>query len=270
MLLLGLLCLLWVVAPAPAQDDGNGENGPEAKDRAEAQRDGDRRDGDRAADRDDEHHEKKGKGRRDRKGPRFGGITADELDGEDIREVLEVLEEANPQMAHRLEDLREQDEAEFRQAVAEVASSRRIRWLMMQKRFDPKGFKLRANEFRLQHRMDHVKDRLGAAEPNSEEAERLKGDLRALLSEAFEVRQKLREHELERLERRIDHLRSELEEKRRRKEKLLDRRFEEILHDPDDGRHGFRKRRGKGRPGRPDKEEHRRDRDGGRKDRDGD
>jgi len=233
-ILSGLLILLglWGAAPPLSAHDKDSE-GESAEAEASQGQDGDRH------------------GKDEKDDPPFGGVTADELSEKDIERVMEVLDAANPQMAQRLRDVRRQSEPEFREALAEVASSRRIRWLMMQKKFDPEGFRLRAAEYRIRHRIDRVTDRLAETGTDSEEAEELKHDLRNLLGDAFEARQRVREHELARLERRIEDLRSELQEKNQRKEELIEQRYQELLKDPSD----YEYRRKKGRKYKDDGDE---------------
>lgn len=65
--------------------------------------------------------------------------------------------------------------------------------------------------------------------PEGEEKSRLESELRSILNESFELKQKNREREIAQLERRLDELRRILDEREKKRDEIVGRRFRELV-----------------------------------------
>lgn len=156
-----------------------------------------------------------------------------DLSPEQIDQALELVRMRTPEIADRLQQLREDDPEKFEHVVDRI--DWRLHHLLREHRRDPEGFKLRAEEHRLRFQAHRLADRLQDAE--GEEAEQLKQELRNTLEQEFQARIAVHEHELTQLQQRIQDLRDEIAHKREQMQQLIDERYQRLLDDPYPGPH---------------------------------
>jgi len=168
-----------------------------------------------------------------------------EIDEDQAQAILEILRARFPGWASRLEALRTSDPAQYRQLLARFLP--RMRHYVDERRHDPQRFRLRLDEWRLMGQIIETSRQVRAAE-NDAERQSASRELRALIEQQFDLRLKVREHELARLEQRLVELREQMAQMRSEKQALIDRQVEAFSsgRGDHDGRGGPRHRHGPG------------------------
>jgi len=204
---------------------------------AQADRDADDRP--KKVDDDDDRWRERGEYDRDRRDgdDRRGRFGHKELDDEQVGQALSVLQDVNPEFAQRIKAGLEGENPER----AKRGLERMWPWLEDMhdlKRNDRALYDLRladnkakAATFRLARAIHQAR-----RDNDTQQLEQLRTKLRRQLEAHFEVRQKLRENELAKLERRIETMREELAEHRASKDELIAASMKRIL----EGRRGPR------------------------------
>ena len=136
--------------------------------------------------------------------------------------ALAVLADVHPKLAERLERAREANPRRAEWALRKMWP--RLHRLVELREDDPELYKLRVADQR--HKVETLRlvYKLRAAradDPDAESIETLEAELRRRVAAHFDVRQRIRRHELQRLAERIDHLRAELEERRSNRDALI-------------------------------------------------
>jgi septum formation topological specificity factor MinE len=150
------------------------------------------------------------------------------LTDEQIKQTVDVLVEIQPELGRQLEALGQKDPEQLRQQVAKL--SPRLKWLVYQKSHDPEGYAVRVEEQRLQLQAADLAHKIREADPKM--AAQLKSELHSVLEKHFEARNKVVEHELISLEKRIQRLRDDLKMQRDQKDQIIDERMEQLLSQP--------------------------------------
>jgi hypothetical protein len=149
-----------------------------------------------------------------------------ELTDEQVELVLDFLSAWRPSAVERLEQLKASDPEAYREAVARMAASDRIRHMLAMQRHDPEGFAARAQEFRAIARAERLGRELRDAGGGTEDLQR---QVRDAASEVVDARLKVREHDLARLQKQLEDLRAELEDQRQNRRQLIDRYYQRLL-----------------------------------------
>ncbi len=155
---------------------------------------------------------------------------------EDAREAIEILRRIDPEKAERLDKA----VAERPEQVARVLHEQfpNMGRFMAWRRYDPEGFDLRVDDMALSRETHECVKRLHEAldDENDEAAtfEQLK--LEDLVAQHFEVRQKIREHELAKLRDRIEQLEAQLKERAANRDEYITQRVDDLI----DGEHEAR------------------------------
>ena len=166
-------------------------------------------------------------GQADRRSDRGNGHP---LDPERIRRRLDILRQAYPEMAEKIERQLEEHGDNPQRLKLLLERLRRIaphidRWERMM-RDDPKAFELELADVKLGHRARQLAIKVHRDnDPESEAAQELK----RVIEQHFDVRQRKREYELKKLEQRIQKLRADLEARRAHRDQVIDKRFEEVM-----------------------------------------
>jgi hypothetical protein len=147
-----------------------------------------------------------------------------DLTDEQIDQILAVIAAHRPELAQELRALREHDPEQFSLAISQHAP--RLRQLMLKRRQDPKGFDLKTREQQLHAEAVELARKVGGKELH--EAQTVHEKLRKVLEQQFDARQDLLQHELTKLETRIDQARADLEAQRANKDRFVNDRFNNL------------------------------------------
>lgn len=150
--------------------------------------------------------------------------AATDLSDEQMDQILAVIAAHRPELAQELRALREHDPEQFNLAMSQHAP--RLRQLMLKRRQDPKGFDLKTREQQLHAEAVQLARKVGGKELY--EAQTVHEKLRKVLEQQFDARQDLLQHELTKLETRIDQARADLEAQRANKDRFVNDRFNNL------------------------------------------
>lgn len=214
-------------------------------------------------------------------GPNAGGPDGRRAMGlEARREVLRQLREQAPDIADGLESLRRDDERMAEGFASRVAP--RLREAMMLRERDPEVARMKIEEVRsglgVLRSIREYRQAKNLPEDNADmiaaRKARLTGaevDLRTAVSAALDVRLKAHERELTMLERRVEDVRKDLDEKRAKKDEGVDQLIERIKKgDMPQGLFGGDRPDRPERPERPDRPDRPEGQRGPTRDRDAD
>jgi hypothetical protein len=168
-----------------------------------------------------------GKGTR---GPNTAGNKVAELQPRDMPDALEVLHDFNPVLAQRLEDWLKEHPQNARQLL-----SRRVPWivrLVKLRREDPAGYQLSIADLRYYARTNDLANELrqaqAAADKDQAKIDDLTGHLQKLLAEHFDLRQKMRERDIQKLQDRLTQLRKQMDQRLSSRDHILQGRFKQL------------------------------------------
>lgn len=157
-------------------------------------------------------------------GPRRGPTP------EEVGAMLDILREMEPALANDIDKWRKDNP----QRVTEMINRRfpRLKHMAEIKRSDPELYALRMSDIRLsQQSLELVRSYRTARLAKDAKADAIRNDLRDSLVRQFEVRQQIRQRELQRLEQRIAQLRKELDERAVSKDRLLEGELKKLLEE---------------------------------------
>ncbi|MEM6459329.1 MAG: hypothetical protein AAF710_08070 [Planctomycetota bacterium] len=192
-----LLCLLFAVTPASAER-GPGDSSPGVSDGPSDERPRDR-------------------------GPRDRRWT--DAEAEAAREVIATL---YPELAERLDKLRDEDPRAYRDALERRFP--RVRFLVRLRERDPEMYALRVEDITLARRVESLGKAYRAAEADGDDMKSLaiKDDLEDAAAAHFDVRQTIRRIEIDRLRARLEAMEQQLEEQDDDRDDLIERRVDEL------------------------------------------
>jgi hypothetical protein len=191
-----------------------------------------------------------------------GGADGQRPEPIDPDAAMRVLEEVNPALHERLTRLREERPEAFRAMIERQMP--RLAALSREREEDPQGWPDRARLFALERQAGAEARR--AASLDGAEQDAAKARLREMLEQMFELRLKVAQSDMRRLERRVQALQQEIDDKAGARDAMIDQRLEQMLRRAaenrdqprgPDGRPGPRERR----PGNGDDNAPRDDRD---------
>ena len=153
----------------------------------------------------DRRRRERGRGR-DRPGEP-GGFRTEEF-AEDMERIQKFLAEHFPERLGELQSFRRGNPAGFQRRMGQMMP--RLRRIMDMLKRNPEAGRLMIREERLEFQIHRSADRyFEVTEPDR--LRELRDEIRRLVEEKFEVRLKLREQEIQRLERRLDAIRKQLD-----------------------------------------------------------
>lgn len=148
---------------------------------------------------------------------------------EQINQVMQLIADFDPQRHAELVRIQEVNNELF---VGEIRREafRRALDLELQSN-DPEGYQLRLDDHSAQRRTLNLQIRYQQAQtrPDDGELQSIETQLRDLVGEHFDIRQKIREHELDQLEDQLAGLRVRLERRLAQRDQLIQRRVERLL-----------------------------------------
>ena len=155
----------------------------------------------------------------------FGAVTQEEED-----EALRYMEKNRPEEFERLTRLKKRNPLMYQGILGRII--RGIHFLEDLKKEDPERYKrvvhikeLEQESRRLAEKYEEIDD--------PEEKETIKTDLKNLLSDIFDLRQKEREVEIERLRKELERLQEKIIRRRENKETIVNRRLKEMTGEAD-------------------------------------
>lgn len=148
------------------------------------------------------------------------------LTPEELSEVVAVMKEYDPDVAMRLEEVRKANPERVRQMIApHLPGLMRLIWL---RRSNPELYQLRIQDFRINRESETLGRQLRDVGADPAKTDPLRTQLRAKLIDQFELRQKIRERELEQLEKRIAELRGEIRSRKAARDALIGQRIDQL------------------------------------------
>jgi hypothetical protein len=167
--------------------------------------------------------------------PRWRGDHDQPMTEQQVREALEVLRRIDPEKAEKLE----QHVAENPERVGRALRDNfpNLGRFLAMRRYDPEAFDLRIEDLRFSREADRSARRLRQAEADGDDvlAAAERQVLEQIVADHFDVRQQIREHELMKLEQRIEQLRQQLQDRADDRNDLIQQRIKELVgEDPHD------------------------------------
>ena len=152
---------------------------------------------------------------------------------EEIEERLAVIRQFNPDLAEMIEQMRDANPDNLRARIG--PHLRQIERMLLMKEQDSQLFELMVENTQLD-RATREQARLlrsKAVQDDPEKAEQHRAALKEIVTAHFDVRQKMREHELAKLERRLEELRAAVGKRMEKRDELIEMRFKKALGESD-------------------------------------
>lgn len=159
---------------------------------------------------------------------------------EHLEGVIAVVRDIDPQLAERIENIH--DDRPGMKMLAVRRAFPQVFRLVRLREDDPEMYALRIDDMKLQRRSNELVRQIRAARRagDDREAADFVDDLEDVVEEHFDLRQQIRELEIDRLEARIEALKDALSERRHNRRDLMEDRIRDLLKDPRDaGNAGF-------------------------------
>ena len=138
--------------------------------------------------------------------------------------VLQFLQKNYPERAQELHNLRAQKPEEFRRALGGL--SRQVGPLLHLETADPAAFAQRLAEFKLDDKVAHLAR--GYRGSSASEKESLRNQLKPLLEEQFQNRQKREKEKLQHLKEMVQQMESRFSERETRRTEIIQHHLDEL------------------------------------------
>jgi hypothetical protein len=153
------------------------------------------------------------------------------LTEEQLQELIAFLEEFDPERAARLKELL-QDNPEGACRIA-VPTYRQMQELLELKEEDPEAFQDLMKRRRLERKVWELVEKYKRTRKEQKKKE-IKDELRTVLSELFDLREKDRERQIEELEEELKRLKDLLARRRKKKELIVENHLKDLLGENED------------------------------------
>ncbi len=165
--------------------------------------------------------------------------NADPITAEQKQELLDFLQEFDPERHRRVQDMIERNPEQANRFLPIIYQ--RTQPMMDMKENDPEHFNAIVSERKLRGEVQSLVRRIRDAQQagREDEAEQLTMKLRDALEQRFDVQQTLKEKRLERLEQQLKDLKEEVDNYEQEKDGLIDQRLAEYLSGEADAEAGF-------------------------------
>ena len=181
-----------------------------------------------------EHHEEYGERphQRDRRMGHFRGRHGPRkpLSPQQIEQRIEILGQIHPELVERLRQAPPQ-------RVARMLERRmpHIERFFQMREHDLEGYELQLNNLKLERQSRRLARKLRSKEvkDSPEQAEKIRNEIRELVTQHFELRQQIKTYELVKLERKIEKLRSEVHQQVEKKGEIINQRFQRLVGESD-------------------------------------
>lgn len=155
------------------------------------------------------------------------------LSSREVETALEVLQRVDPKTAQALQQRYEQDP----QAVGQMIQKRfpRMRSFLAMQRWDPMGFDLRVEDMRLTQQTRSLVRvyRQAITDHDDPLAQQTHQALTDNLAQRYDLRQQTQQHELDRLEERMDQIRQKLLTDQAQRDQHIQDRLHQLLAPPE-------------------------------------
>jgi hypothetical protein len=150
------------------------------------------------------------------------------MDDEELAVARQVIAELYPEVGPRLDQLAEEDPGELRRTLQRRFP--RVRFLMELRERDPQMYELRLADIRLGRATAALAQQLREARAADDKPRHraLMDELEEQVAEHFDVRQTIRELEIEKLRQRLAELEEQLEERDDERDDLIEQRVGEL------------------------------------------
>ena len=157
-----------------------------------------------------------------------------DLTPEGVEERMRILREIHPQLAERIARMKEARPERVGRMLGQHWP--RIENLIHMKKHDPKGFELHVHDMKLMRQSHELSRRLQRPDSDldTEKKDQVRRELRELVANHFEVRQKLKEHDLAKLETRIEELRGQLRKRTTNKDQIIEDHLKKLSGQSDE------------------------------------
>ncbi len=149
-----------------------------------------------------------------------GGLTEDQS-----ATVLELIRAQRPALAARIEVL---NPTERREAINRAAP--KLRNMIEMKRNDPQGYELYKQQWILENQAGDLARRLKSVK--GDEAAKLHAELRAVSEQQFDIRSKLQDRDVSKLETRVAQLRADIQKQQNNRDQLIENQMKRLLASP--------------------------------------
>ncbi|MEW6279526.1 MAG: hypothetical protein AB1758_12935 [Candidatus Eremiobacterota bacterium] len=146
------------------------------------------------------------------------------------KEFLEFLQSQDPDRAAELSELRKSRPEVYRHALASHVE--RYMFLKQMKEEDPEGYQLGLEELKLDGRVRKLA-RAYTQTQDKEQRAALRKQAEEAVARLFDIRQQNRRRHVERMEKELARLKSQVDERQKKRQAIVERRVEEVLSDPD-------------------------------------
>jgi hypothetical protein len=143
---------------------------------------------------------------------------------------LEEIKKENPDEVEELMLLKKERPTEFRKILFQ--RQHELERLEELKERDPGRYEQRKKEHSMERQSRQLVEKFRASK-NEKEKAKIKNDLSVVLNELFDLREKDREEEIKHLNEKLEHLKSVLDERKKRKKEIVDRRLQELIGERD-------------------------------------
>ncbi len=152
------------------------------------------------------------------------------LNPDQIERIMQFLQRTQPDVYQKATALRHSHPHKFVKLISEAAPN--FRWLEHLQKHDPKLFNLTLQDIADTHKSFRIAGELRQPGLPAAESEKLRVRLVRVVTDQFDVRQKIRTHELNRLLRRIDTLRADLKDRQQKRMQIIDKRVRSLIGRP--------------------------------------
>ena len=149
---------------------------------------------------------------------------------EQEKEILEMIKKENPAEVEELMLLKKERPIEFKKIL--IQRQHELEWLEQLKETYPERYEQKKKGHSLERQSHQLAEKFRASNDEKEKA-KIKNDLSDVLSELFDIREKDREEEMKQLNEKLEHLKSVLAERKKKKKEIVDRRLQELIGEKD-------------------------------------
>ena len=157
------------------------------------------------------------------------GAAAFLNDRERFAQAMQIIEDIDAALAEEIRQVHARDAARTWEMLQ--PHMRTIQRMQLIRSRDPSGYELRIRDIRLARRATALADELAQARHarDRERAAELEKKLRELVGEHFDLRQRIRRHEVEQFEKRIEQLKQGIETRQEQRDTIIQQKLRELL-----------------------------------------
>jgi len=153
-----------------------------------------------------------------------------DISPEQEKELLETIKKENPEEVKELMLLKKENPIEFRKIL--IQRQYEIQRLSELKERDPERYEYKKKQQALERQSRQLVKKYRIGKDEKAKA-KIKKELSSVLSQLFDLREKDREEEIKHLTEKLDHLKSVLAERKKKKQEIVERRVQEMLGEID-------------------------------------